>query len=238
MPAFTWSALTAEAIDPGHSPAGPVMRGEKIAVGLVRYPAGTEARPHARPHEQVVSILGGRASYRVGREERVVGPAEAVLVRPNTDYAFRALEDLEVAVFRDVLPASGARPAEAAGSAFYRWDEMKADFITPKYSSGRGPVITGERIEVAYMFYPAGTEAKPHSHPNEQIQICLAGRIKAVIGGQESIVGPGGGIMMPSNVEHGIQILEDYTTINCKDIVPGFSVYHARWDRPAAPRRP
>ena len=36
------------------------------------------------------------------------------------------------------------------------------------------------------------------------------------------------------NVEHGIKILEDYTVINCKDIVPGWSVYHARWEREPA----
>ena len=34
-----------------------------------------------------------------------------------------------------------------------------------------------------------------------------------------------------ANVEHAVEILEDYTTINCKDIVPGFSVYHGRWER-------
>jgi quercetin dioxygenase-like cupin family protein len=108
---------------------------------------------------------------------------------------------------------------------------MKSDFITPKYSSGQGPTITGERIEVAFMFYPAGTEGKPHSHPNEQIQVALNGRVRGVITGKEHIIEPGGGVLFPSNVEHGVQILEDYTVINCKDIVPGWSVYHARWEK-------
>jgi quercetin dioxygenase-like cupin family protein len=108
---------------------------------------------------------------------------------------------------------------------------MKSDFITPKYSSGQGPTITGERIEVAFMFYPAGTEGKPHSHPNEQIQVALNGRVRGVISGKEHIIEPGGGVLFPPNVEHGVQILEDYTVINCKDIVPGWSVYHARWEK-------
>lgn len=232
MPAFKWSELEKEAIDPEHSSAtGSVFRGEKIEVGLVRHPAGTGVTPHASPHEQVQSILKGRAKYRVGGEEQVVGPGEAVLIRPNTDHAVQVLEDLEVVTFRDVQGGPGASQEGARGTAFFRWDEMTSDFITPKYSSGRGPTITGERIEVAFMFYPAGTEGKPHAHPNEQIQVALKGKSRGVIDGEEHIIEPGGGILFPPNVEHGGQMLEDYTVINCKDIVPGWSVYHARWEQ-------
>lgn len=232
MPAFKWSELKREAVDPEHSSAtGPVFRGEKIEVGLVLYPAPAEVNPHANPHEQVQSILKGRAKYRVGGEEKVVGPGEAVLIRPNTDYAVQILEDLEVVTFRDVQPGASTRQEGAPRPAFFKWDEMKSDFITPKYSSGRGPTITGDRIEVAFMFYPAGTEGKPHSHPNEQIQVALEGKARGVISGEEHIVEPGGGILFPANVEHGAQILEDYTVLNCKDIVPGWSVYHARWEK-------
>jgi len=49
--------------------------------------------------------------------------------------------------------------------------------------------------------------------------------------GVEHVVGPEGGILMPIGVEHAVRILEDYTVINCKDIVPGFSVYHAGWQK-------
>lgn len=77
MPVFKWSGLKQEAVDPEHSSAtGSVFRGEKIEVGLVRYPARTEVKPHAGPHEQVQSILKGKAKYRVGGEEKVVGPGE------------------------------------------------------------------------------------------------------------------------------------------------------------------
>jgi hypothetical protein len=37
--------------------------------------------------------------------------------------------------------------------------------------------------------------------------------------------------LFPSGVEHSVTIIEDYTTINCKDIVPGWSVYNAGWER-------
>jgi quercetin dioxygenase-like cupin family protein len=232
MPVFKWSELEKEAVDPEHpSATGSIFRGEKIAVARLLFPAATEVKPHARPHEQVHSIVRGKAKYRVGGDEKVVGSGEAVLIRPNTEHSLHVLEEMEVIGFQDVGPAASAKPKGAKGSVFFKWDEMKSDFITPKYSSGQGPTITGERIEVAFMFYPAGTEGKPHSHPNEQIQVALNGRVRGVITGKEHIIEPGGGVLFPSNVEHGVQILEDYTVINCKDIVPGWSVYHARWEK-------
>jgi quercetin dioxygenase-like cupin family protein len=60
---------------------------------------------------------------------------------------------------------------------FFEWSEMKADYITPSYSKAHGPAIKGEKIEVALIHYPAGTVAKPHSHPNEQIQVVMRGKL-------------------------------------------------------------
>src|SRR5262249_2425910 len=181
--------------------------------------------------ERVHSIVRGRARYRVGEEMRVVGPGEAVLIRPGTPHSIQVLEETELVGFHDVGPPPGGTPDSPGGPAFFTWKEMKSDLITPKYSSGRGPTITGDRLEVAFMFYPAGTEAKRHAHPNEQIQVALGGKVRYFIGDEAHVVAAGGGVLFPSNVEHGVEILEDYTVINCKDIVPGWSVYHARWER-------
>ncbi len=222
MPVFKWIDLKPEAVDPKYSSAsGSVFRGEKIEVALVLHSAGTEVTPHASPHEQVQSILRGTARYRVGQEERVVGPGEAVLISP----------DLEAVVFQDVHPGTGVARERGNQTAFIAWEKMKPDFITPRYSSARGPTLTGERIEVSLMFMPAGTEGKPHAHPNEQIQVVLTGKARALIGGEEHLVTPGGGVLFPANVQHGAQIVEDYTVLNCKDIVSGWSVYHARWEK-------
>ncbi len=229
MPVFKWSEMTQERIDPEHSSArGAVIRGSKIAGGRVVYPAGTAVTPHSTPHEQILSIVRGRARWRVGGEEKVVGPGEAILIRASVRYAAEILEELEAIGFQDLRPATGsAQP----GQAFFTWTDLKSDFITPKYSSGRGPVVSGQSIEVAFMFYPGGTEAKPHSHPNEQIQIGLKGKAKYVIGGEAEVVGADGGALMPVDVLHSVQILEDYTVVNCKDVVQGFSVYDAAWKK-------
>jgi quercetin dioxygenase-like cupin family protein len=114
---------------------------------------------------------------------------------------------------------------------FYRWNELEKDMITPEYSSARGPNIRGEKIEVGLFSYPAGTLAKPHAHPNEQVQVILKGKAKYRVRKEEQILGPGEAALIPANTEHEVQILEDMEVLNCKDAVPGWSVYHARWEK-------
>lgn len=113
---------------------------------------------------------------------------------------------------------------------FYKWDEIEEDVITPSYSLGRGPSIKGEMIEVALISYPAGTGAKPHAHPNEQFQILIKGKAKYRVGGEERVLAPGEVALIPANTEHEIRILEGLQVINVKNIVPGWSVKHARWE--------
>jgi quercetin dioxygenase-like cupin family protein len=108
---------------------------------------------------------------------------------------------------------------------------MEEGFITPDYSSARGPNIKGEKIEVGLFSYPAGTQAKPHSHPNEQVMVVLKGKARLRIGTEEKVIGPGEAALTPANVDHDLQVLEDFEIINCKSVVPGWSVYHAKWEK-------
>ena len=114
---------------------------------------------------------------------------------------------------------------------FYKWDEIESDSITPKYSSAYGPNIRGEKIEVGRFNYPAGTEGKLHSHPNEQIIVVVKGKAKFRVTGEEKVVVPGEVVHIPANTEHEVKILEDLEIINCKDVVQGWSVKHAKWEK-------
>ena len=114
---------------------------------------------------------------------------------------------------------------------FYKWTEMEKGFITPDYSSAKGPNIRGEKIEVGLFFFPAGTEAKPHAHPNEQIVVVMKGQGKWRIGKEEKVLGPGEVALIPADVEHDLKVLENLEVISCKNIVSGWSVYHARWEK-------
>ena len=232
MPTFRWSELAVDAVDPEHSSAsGSVYQGESIAATRATHPAGTRISAHATPHEAVHSILKGRARFRVGGEEKVVGPGTAVLVRAGVLHSAEILDDLEVVTFRDVKPDPDPGPPDPAAPAFYQWDEMESDLITPKYSASRGPTLLGKRMEVVHMYFPAGTEGKLHSHPNEQLQVVLQGKAIAVIEGEEFVLEPGTGILFPATLTHGARILEDYTVLNCKNIVRGWSTYHASYQQ-------
>jgi len=232
MPTFDRSKLKKEPFEPEYCSAmGSRIRGKQIEVCFVLYPAGTEIKAHTRPNEQIHTIIKGRAKYRVRAEEKTIGPGEAVLIKSDTEYSAKILEDLEVFDFRDVGPAESGKQEGAKGSPFFKWDEMERDLITPKYSPAEGPTIKGERIEVGRFFYPAGGEGKLHSHPNEQIQVPLKGRSEGFIGGEKFSVGPGEVVLIPANTEHTGKSLEDYTTINCKNAVPGWSVHDAKWEK-------
>jgi quercetin dioxygenase-like cupin family protein len=120
---------------------------------------------------------------------------------------------------------------EKRGMPFYRWNELEKDLITPEYSSARGPNIRGEKLEVGLFSYPAGTQAKPHAHPNEQIMVVLRGKGRWRVGKEKKVLGPGEAVLIPANIEHAVEILEDLEIINCKDIVRGWSVKNARWEK-------
>jgi hypothetical protein len=60
--------------------------------------------------------------------------------------------------------------AKRAGPEEYFFDLNNMDRIMggPTYSTANGPCVEGDRLITALMKLPAGTESKPHNHPNEQ----------------------------------------------------------------------
>lgn len=54
---------------------------------------------------------------------------------------------------------------------FYNWSQMERSVISPQYSTAEGPTIKGFKIEVGRYRLAAGTGAKPHRHPEEQVII-------------------------------------------------------------------
>ena len=93
MPFYNWSEVERSVVSPRYSMAeGPTIKGAKIEVGRYRYAAGTGAKPHRHPEEQVITVLSGKLRVRAGREERVLGPGDAVLVPPDTEHEAWAVD--------------------------------------------------------------------------------------------------------------------------------------------------
>jgi quercetin dioxygenase-like cupin family protein len=63
---------------------------------------GHTPRPHSHPHEQVVYMIAGKARFKVGDEETVLGPGDMLVVPPNVEHWAETIGDepaLDLSVF-------------------------------------------------------------------------------------------------------------------------------------------
>ena len=69
--------------------------------------------------------------------------------------------------------------------------------------------ITGERLQVLHQHVPANAAVRLHRHDNEQMTLVLSGRLRALVADQEIIVGPQEIYIVPANIEHSSEAIED-----------------------------
>jgi len=84
---------------------------------------------------------------------------------------------------------------------------LSSAVITPKNfvskkSSSFGASLKGEMLQVGLIRKARGSGAKLHTHPNEQFNLVLEGRLVGEIGGYPMEVPAGSLIHMPAKVEH------------------------------------
>jgi quercetin dioxygenase-like cupin family protein len=91
----------------------------------------------------------------------------------------------------------------------YSWDEITLD----KVGEFTRKVITGEKMTVVKLFINKGAKVPIHKHIHEQMSYVLKGSIKFFIKGEEMILKPENIVVIPSNVEHGAEALEDDTML-------------------------
>ena len=54
-----------------------------------------------------------------------------------------------------------------------------------------------------------GAVAARHSHPHEQIVMMIAGKLRLTVGGDDTIMAPGDIVVIPPDIPHEAQALED-----------------------------
>jgi len=72
------------------------------------------------------------------------------------------------------------------------------------YSTSRGGVLEGERMQAGLIHKARGTGSRPHSHPNEQFNYVLQGTLKVEMDGQEFLVPAGTVVYVPANMVHSM----------------------------------
>src|SRR3982074_348617 len=92
---------------------------------------------------------------------------------------------------------------------FYRWDSMRKERVSDMLERR---LITGDRMMLAHVYLKKGCIVPKHSHDNEQLTYILEGALKFWVGedGSEEItVRAGEVLLIPSNVPHKAEALEE-----------------------------
>jgi quercetin dioxygenase-like cupin family protein len=94
-------------------------------------------------------------------------------------------------------------------ATFYRWDSMKKERVSDMLERR---LITGDRMMLAHVYLKKGCIVPKHSHENEQLTYILEGALKFWIGedgASEITVSAGEVLLIPSNVPHKAEALEE-----------------------------
>jgi len=94
----------------------------------------------------------------------------------------------------------------------YDLSKMKEERMTSMVTR---KMIIGENEMLGYLFAKKGAVAVLHKHVSEQITAILKGAEKITVGRREFLVRPGQILVIPPNVEHSGEALEDTIEMNC-----------------------
>jgi len=87
-----------------------------------------------------------------------------------------------------------------------RWSEWPVEQLNPLL--GR-QMTHSETMTVARIILAQGALVPRHQHANEQITNVLEGRLRFVVGDEERIVEAGATVLIPADVPHLVEALED-----------------------------
>jgi len=216
----------------GYSTAnGTWVTGEKIIFGLITIPTGTRSNPHSHPNEQFSIVLGGTIRVDIEGDVQTL-TKDNIIYRPSNaihaaevigddDYVFVTAKDTSWGI--QGKPETSTTNKKHTGNGkvqhFYDLKKMENKLAGKDYSAAKGSWITGERLIFGKFMMPAGTQAKPHSHQNEQMVFVLNGIVDFDIDGDKRTVKKGDIIHIPPNAVHSASVVgkDNYLFITAKD---------------------
>jgi quercetin dioxygenase-like cupin family protein len=104
-----------------------------------------------------------------------------------------------------------------AKAEFYKWQDIQREQLNPQL--GR-KMITGQNLMLTQIFLQKGCIVPRHSHHNEQVTYVLDGALKFLLGDdqeEEVIVRAGEVLVIPPNLPHSAEALEDTVDIDIFD---------------------
>jgi quercetin dioxygenase-like cupin family protein len=91
-------------------------------------------------------------------------------------------------------------------ATLHRWDEIALEKVTEMMSQ---KIVAGQRHMLAQTYLKRGAQVPVHAHESEQMTYILQGSLRCVVGGEEIIVREGEVLLIPSQVAHQAEALED-----------------------------
>lgn len=77
----------------------------------------------------------------------------------------------------------------------------------------RKTLVHGERTLLSRFHLAGGSLLPRHSHPNEQTGYMVTGHMRLTIGGETHEILPGDAWLIPADLEHHAEVLEDSVVI-------------------------
>jgi quercetin dioxygenase-like cupin family protein len=99
--------------------------------------------------------------------------------------------------------------SKTSAVTFHRWNDMPKERVTDEIDRR---LVVGDRMMLAHVYLKKGSVVPRHAHDNEQLTYILEGALRFSIGddgAEEIIVRAGEVLVIPSNVPHRAEALED-----------------------------
>jgi quercetin dioxygenase-like cupin family protein len=103
----------------------------------------------------------------------------------------------------------GGRRMDPTKAIHYRWNDVPSESMRGTITRR---IITSDRIMMGEVRFKRGDTVPRHSHENEQFTYVVQGALKFWFGDDDSqvqVVGPGEVVVIPSNLPHRAEALED-----------------------------
>ena len=93
----------------------------------------------------------------------------------------------------------------------FTWDKVKPEQLDKNI---KRRIISGKKQMLVHWEFKKGAMAARHNHPHEQVVMVLSGRFRLAVGNEEAVVKPGDIVVIPSDVPHEAEALEDSVVID------------------------
>ena len=104
-----------------------------------------------------------------------------------------------------------------ARATLHRWESMPKENLSDKLQRR---MITGDRMMITHVYLKKGCVVPKHAHHNEQITYILDGALRFRLGenlDQQVDVRPGEVLVIPGNLPHTAEALEDTVDVDIFD---------------------